>query len=69
MILRTILHPIILSVLQLRNIWTGQEENKQEIQTYQTIRGCAGQFGYGISLTDTLWLKMFGMGKFRVLAF
>ena len=51
MILRTILHPIILSVLQLRNIWTGQDENKQEIQTYQTIRGCAGQFGYGISLT------------------
>ena len=51
MILRTILHPIILSVLQLRNIWTGQDENKQEIQTYQTIRGCAGQFGYGIYLT------------------
>ena len=69
MILRTILHPIILSVLQLRNIWTGQEENKQEIQTYQTIRGCAGQFGYGISLMDTLWLKIFGMGKFKVLAF
>ena len=51
MILRTILHPIILSVLQLRNIWTGQDENKQEIQTYQTIRGCAGQLGYEISLT------------------
>ena len=58
LILRTILHPIILSLLQLRNIWNGKEDQKQEIQTYQLIRGCAES---PILFIIQVWLITYGL--------
>ena len=57
LILRTLLHPIILSLLQLRNLWKGSEEKKQEIQTYQVIRGCAES---PILFIIQVWLITYG---------
>ena len=58
LILRTILHPFILSLLQLKNIWNGKEEQKQEIRTYQLIRGCAES---PILFIIQVWLITYGL--------